>query len=29
MSIAWTDDYEILQNNAIADLSKNLDQTEL
>ena len=29
MSVAWTDDYEILQNNVMANLPKNLDQIEL
>ena len=26
MSVAWTDDYEILQNNMMANLSKDLDR---
>ena len=29
MSVVWTDDCEILQNNVMADLSKDLDQIEL
>ena len=29
MSVVWTDDYEIFPNNMMADLPKNLDQTEL